>query len=140
MPSQIDLVGSDGEDGADGSSAASAEAARWIDGISAADLAQSQSIKPLGTPGVGGKGKVRTKKPASASDAAPIAKLAKLNPAEMEALKKATLKRGTNGGVTKHVAMDCEMVGIGAGGEASYLARYVRKFWCSFTVGVLVMG
>jgi hypothetical protein len=100
-----------------------------MDGVSAADLAQSQSVNPVPA-AAGSGGRKKNKAAPLASDAAPIVKLPKYTPEQMEELKRTALKKGTNGGVTKHVAMDCEMVGIGAGGEASYLARasIVNKF------------
>ena len=64
--------------------------------------------------------KLPTGKPAvTAATAAEVV----LSAEENEALKTATLKSGSNESVTKHIAMDCEMVGIGRDGIDSYLAR-----------------
>ena len=97
----------DSDGSSDSDSEGAGNGADWIDGVSATDIAQSKSVK-------------LPAKPSAAAAAEPDVVL---SPEENEALKAASLQSGTNAAATKHIAMDCEMVGIGRDGIDSYLAR-----------------
>jgi len=97
---------------AKGAGAASSKEEVWFDDVSDTEVAEAR-VSKSGLKGATGEKKAAKKKTKS--------KLHDKPPKTVD--KKSILISGTNTGVTKHIAIDCEMVGVGRDGKDSFLAR-----------------